>query len=316
MQLGCSDVTISSIVLGTWQAGKDMWAGIRDQDIISAIHASISAGVTSIDTAAIYGNGYSELLIGKALNGIQRDSVQIFTKVFPTHLVYNKVIESCENSLRRLATDYIDLLQIHWPSGAFGSAYIPMEESLSAFETLRKQGKIKAVGVSNFSAKQISEALKYAPIASNQPPYSILWRQSEEYAINYSQENNIATLAYSSLAQGLLSEKNIIPSLLDEKDNRRNSKLMNQGIYPLVEKCIAELRNYAREKHLTLSELALAWITSKKNCAAIVGARNSEQAEKNAKALSVVLSCDEISEVNNITECLRHLVGTDPVLWE
>lgn len=316
MFLGQSDIVISPIILGTWQAGKDMWVDIEDDEIVRAIQASVSCGVTSIDTAPIYGNGYSEMLIGKALASIPRQSVQILSKVFPTHLRKDQVIASCEQSLKRLKTDYLDLLQVHWPSGSFGSNIVPLQETLSAFNQLLHDGKIRAIGLSNFNAEQVAFAQEISPIASNQPPYSVVWRQSEPYVINYCQKHRITTLAYSSLAQGLLTDRTIDPSKFDPIDNRRANKLFQPSVFPVAVDCISRLKEYATGKQLSVSELALGWITSQQNCAAIVGARNTMQAEQNAQALSVSFSADEIDEIDQLTEPLRKILDSDPVLWQ
>jgi aryl-alcohol dehydrogenase-like predicted oxidoreductase len=146
--LGTTDIAISPIILGTWQAGKKGWVNIEDQAIIHAMQAALEAGMTTFDTAEIYGDGYSEELVGKALAD-RRDRVVLATKVFPHHLRFNQVIEACEQSLRRLQTEVIDLYQIHWPAGTFGSDIVPIGETMAALNQLKDEGKIRAIGVSN-----------------------------------------------------------------------------------------------------------------------------------------------------------------------
>src|SRR4028118_2375756 len=180
-RLGTSDVNITPILVGTWQAGKSMWVGIEDAETIQAIRAAFDAGITTVDTAEVYGKGHSEQIVAEALADV-RDQVIYATKVFANHLKYDQVFEACEESLTRLKTDYIDLYQIHWPSGSFKSEVVPIEETMSALNLLKEQGKIRAIGVSNFSRAQIEEAMQYGRIDSLQPPYSLFWRQvsSEE----------------------------------------------------------------------------------------------------------------------------------------
>lgn len=177
-QLGNSNIQITPILIGTWQAGKRMWVGIEDQETIKAIRAAFEAGITTVDTAEVYGEGHSEQIVAKALSDV-RSSVVYASKVFANHLKYDQVIEACERSLKNLNTDYIDLYQIHWPSGSFNSEIVPIEETMSALNHLKKQGKIRTLGVSNFSRTQLEEATQYGRIDSLQPPYSLFWRQVE-----------------------------------------------------------------------------------------------------------------------------------------
>ena len=164
----------SKLILGTWQAGKDMWAGIDDQESILAIRAAIEAGITTIDTAIVYGAGHAEQILGEALSQVPRTQYQIADKVFANKLKYKQVIEECERSLKNLQTEYLDLYQIHWPSGTFNSEIVPIEDTMQALNKLQADGKIKHIGVSNFSKQQIQEAMQYGEIDSNQPPYSLL----------------------------------------------------------------------------------------------------------------------------------------------
>jgi len=204
--LGKSDLKITPIIMGTWQAGKAMWVGIEDSQSIQALRAAFDAGITTIDTAAVYGNGHSEKIVAEALSDV-RSQVVYATKVFANHLKYDQVIKACESSLKNMKTDYIDLYQIHWPSGSFGSEIVPIEETMRAMNDLKQQGKIRAIGVSNFSRLQMEEAAQYGQIDSLQQPYSRFWRQVETDQIPYCVVQNIAIIAYSSLAQRLLTGK-------------------------------------------------------------------------------------------------------------
>jgi len=183
-KLGTTDIEITPLIFGTWQAGKTGWVGVEDEAIIHAMQAALEAGITTFDTAEVYGSGYSEELVGKAL-GDRRTRVILATKVFANHLKASQVIEACENSLRRLQTDVIDLYQIHWPSGAFNSEIVPIGETMGALNQLQEQGKIRAIGVSNFSRSQLEEALTYGRIDSLQPPYSLFWRGVEAELLPY-----------------------------------------------------------------------------------------------------------------------------------
>ncbi|MEN9568589.1 MAG: hypothetical protein RLZZ69_3785, partial [Cyanobacteriota bacterium] len=180
--LGTSKVQITPILMGTWQAGKRMWSGIDDRESVRAIRAAVDAGITTIDTAEVYGAGHSEKIIALALSSM-REQLVYASKVFASHLKYDQVIAACEGSLTNLNTDYIDLYQIHWPSGSFNNEKVPIEETMKALNQLKADGKIRAIGVSNFSRAQLEEAAQYGRIDSLQPPYSLFWRKIEKEAV-------------------------------------------------------------------------------------------------------------------------------------
>ncbi|MGC9505248.1 aldo/keto reductase [Baaleninema sp.] len=223
-QLGTSDVRITPILMGTWQAGKNMWTGIDDDQMVKAIRTAYESGITTIDTAEQYGDGYSERIVAKALSDV-RDKVVYATKVFANHLKYDWVLEACHRSLENLNTDYIDLYQIHWPAGSWGSEIVPIEETMSALVKLKEDGKIRAIGVSNFSREQLAQASQYGRIDSLQPPYSLFWRNVETDGMPYCVEQNISILAYSPLAQGLLTGKFGRDHQFEEGDHRAKNKL-------------------------------------------------------------------------------------------
>ncbi|QDZ38995.1 aldo/keto reductase [Euhalothece natronophila Z-M001] len=313
--LGKSEVKISPILMGTWQAGKAMWTGIKDEETIQAIRSGVEAGITTIDTAEIYGEGYSEQIVAQAVADI-REKVQLASKVFPTHLKYDQVIEACDRSLKHLKTDYLDLYQIHWPSGSFNSEIVPISETMEALNHLKQQGKIRAIGVSNFSRDQLAEAQQYGQIDSVQPPYSLFWRQAEKELIPYCVENEITVLAYSSLAQGLLTGKFGPNHQFEEGDHRSKNKLFQGENYQRALSAIADLRPIAEKKGCTLAQLALAWLIAQPNTCAIAGARNPEQALGNAKALNINLSDAELNEIDQIgRKVTDHLLDENPVLW-
>jgi myo-inositol catabolism protein IolS len=314
-QLGTSDVKITPIIMGTWQAGKAMWVGIEDAETIEAIRAAFDAGITTVDTAEVYGNGHSEEIVAQALSDV-RDRVIYASKVFANHLKHDQVIAACEGSLQRLKTDYIDLYQIHWPSGAFKSETVPIEETMSALNTLKEQGKIRAIGVSNFSRTQLEEASQYGRIDSLQPPYSLFWRQVEQDAMPYCVENNISILAYSSLAQGLLTGKFGRDHKFEEGDHRKKNKLFKGENYERVQQALERLRPIAERHQCTLAQLSLAWLIAQPQANAIAGARNAEQAVSNAKAAAVTLSTDEVQEIDAIGRIVTDRLDDNPVMWE
>ena len=312
--LGTSDIQISPIVMGTWQAGKRMWVGIEDADTIKAIRGAFDAGITTVDTAEVYGEGHSEQIVAQALSDV-RDQAVYATKVFANHLKYDQVIEACDRSLKNLKTDYIDLYQIHWPSGAFKSEIVPIEETMSALNHLKEQGKIRAIGVSNFSRAQLEEAAQYGRIDSLQPPYSLFWRWVEKDAMPYCVENKISILAYSSLAQGLLTGKFGSDHQFDPADNRAKNKLFQGENYERAQQALDKLRPIAERHQCSLAQLALAWLIAQPQTNAIAGARNAQQVIDNAKAGDIQLSTDELQEIDAIGRIVTDPLDDSPIMW-
>lgn len=312
--LGTSDIKISPVIMGTWQAGKSMWVGIEDAETVKAIRAAFEAGITTIDTAEVYGNGHSEQIVAQALSDV-RSEVVYATKVFANHLKYDQVIEACDRSLKNLNTDYIDLYQIHWPSGVFKTEIVPIEETMSALNHLKQQGKIRALGVSNFDRAQLAEAAQYGRIDSLQPPYSLFWRYVEQDAMPYCIENNISILAYSPLAQGLLTGKFSRGHQFDPEDIRAKNKLFLGENYERAQQALDKLRPIAERHQASLGNLALAWLIAQPQTNAIVGARNAEQAAANVKAADIQLSALELQEIDAIGRIVTDHLDDNPVMW-
>lgn len=314
-QLGTSGIAITPIIMGTWQAGKRMWVGIEDSETIKSIRAAFEAGITTIDTAEVYGEGHSEKIVAQALSDV-RDRAVYATKVFANHLKYDQVIEACDRSLKNLNTDYIDLYQIHWPSGNWNSEVVPIEETMSALNKLKEQGKIRAIGVSNFDSAQIEEAAKYGHIDSLQPPYSLFWRWVEKETMPYCVENNITIIAYSSLAQGILTGKFGADHKFEEGDHRAKSKLFKPENYARVQLALNQLRPIAERHQVSLGNLSLAWLIAQPQTNAIVGARHVEQSVENAKAAEITLSVEELKEIDKIGRTVTNYLDENPVMWE
>lgn len=313
--LGTSEILISPIIMGTWQAGKAMWTDIDDNESEKAIRAAFDAGITSFDTAEVYGKGHSERILGKALEGIRQKTV-IATKVFSNHLKHNQIIGVCERALKNLRTDYIDLFQIHWPPGSFGHVAVPMSEIFKALNELKSQGKIRAIGVSNFNREQLKEAAQHGDIVSLQPPYSLLWRHVEAETAPYCRENDMSILAYSPMAQGLLTGKFGPDHQFKKGDHRSSNRLFQPNIFKRVQKALSQLTPMADEKGVTLGQLALAWVISQPNTFAIAGARNATQVEQNAAAARVMLSTDDLAAMNDISRSVTDHLDDDPVMWK
>lgn len=315
--LAKSDIEISAVVFGAWAIGGWMWGGTDIESSINAIQKSFDLGVTTIDTAAIYGFGLSEEIVAKAING-KREKFQILTKCGirwdlkkGTHYfntidnngksidIYKysskeSIIEECERSLKRLQTDYIDLYQIHWPDET-----TPIEDSMEAFNMLKKDGKIRAGGVSNFNIDQMQKVEKVFQLSSNQIPYSMINKANDNDVIPYCAINNISILAYSSLQRGLLTGKITADYKFPKGDHRAESPFFKKENIKKTNNFINKIKYIAKEKNITLGQLVINWTIQKEGItAALVGARNPKQAEENAKACDFMLSKDEIDIIN------------------
>ncbi|MBN1187588.1 MAG: aldo/keto reductase [Bacteroidales bacterium] len=316
--LGNSDVKVSTITFGAWAIGGWMWGGADVAAALKAIEKGIDLGVTSIDTAPVYGFGQSEEIVGKAIKG-KREKVQILTKYGLRWLdkkgqfyfasqdndgkpidIYRysakeSVIKECEESLKRLGTDYIDLYQIHWADPT-----TPVSETMEAMEMLYKQGKIRAAGVSNYSAGQMKEALESFPIVSNQVPYSMLKRDIEEEVVPFCIKKNQAILAYSPLQRGLLTGKIKPDTVYGEGDTRTSTPYYKPENIMKVNAFLGEIKPLADSKNATLAQLVLAWTLKQPGITVVLaGARTDKQIEDNAGAGNLNLTKEEIGIIDN-----------------
>lgn len=315
IQLGGTDIRLSAIIMGTWQAGKSGWTGIDDNQSEQAIRAAMDAGITTFDTAEVYGNGHSEQVLGRAV-GSRRDQVRLLSKVFSNHLAHDQVIQACNRSLKNLRTDYLDLYQIHWPPGAFGARPIPLEETMNALTTLKDQGKIRAIGVSNFSLDQLRSISEIGSIESLQPPYSLFWRHVESGILEWCQDHRVTILAYSPMAQGLLTGKFGPDHQFEKGDHRSGNRLFQPDLYPHVQRALEALRPMADQKGVTLAQLALAWVIAKPGVCAIAGARSTEQAADNAMAANVDLTRADLDRMDRIASPVNDRIDDNPVPWK
>ena len=314
-QLGRSGIQASAIIMGTWQAGKAMWTDIDDNQTRRAMRAAFDAGITTFDTAEAYGNGHSERIIAKALSDV-RDKVVLATKVFSNHLKHDQIIAACNRSLKNLNTDYIDLYQVHWPPGSFGHQAVPMEEIMRAMLQLKEEGKIRAIGVSNFNRQQMEEIAQYGRIETLQPPYSLFWRGVEKQAGPYCREQDITLLAYSPLAQGVLTGKFGPGHKFAEGDHRSGNRLFQPDNYGRVQEALGQLRPIADKSAISLGQLALAWVVAQPNACAIAGARNSDQAVQNAAAGDIALEDEDLQAMDRIGRSVTDHLDDNPVLWK
>lgn len=317
--LGRSEIQVSTIAMGCWAiAGDWTWGSQAEADAVDAIHASLDAGVTLFDTAPLYGDGYSERLLGRAL-GDRRDKAVIATKVSQQHLAAGDLIASCDESLARLGTDHIDLLQAHWPNWD-----IPTDETFAAFESLVRMGKVRAIGVSNFGPRDLADALPRTDIVSNQLVYSLLARSIEFDIMPVCREHNLSILPYSPLAQGLLTGK--FQSADDVPDTRARTRHFSSdrphtrheqpGCEAQTFAAIADVRAIASEQNLAMNHVALAWLLAQPMVASVLaGARNRQQALDNAQAGDVQLDEQVIARLSDATDPVKQALGAEPDLW-
>lgn len=316
--LGTSDLKLSAITYGAFAIGGNMWGGNEQKDSIESVRASIDNGVTTLDTAPFYGFGLSEAMIGKAIKGYDRSKLQLLSKfglvwdgsnqgkgefffdaeengkTIPIYKYASKanVIKEVEESLKRLDTDYLDLLQIHWPDSS-----TPIAETMEALETLLQQGKIRAAGVSNYNLEQVKEARKSLHIVSDQVGYSMLNRSIENDLVPYALENNLGIIAYSPMERGLLTGKYFQEGKLKENDHRNG--YFQQFDLEKVKTFLQTIEPLAAGKNASLSQLVLRWTTLQPAITVVLaGARNAAQAIANAKAMDIQLTPDEIGFIN------------------
>lgn len=319
-KLGHSDLEVSAITFGAWAAGGWMWGSTDRNEAIDAIKASYEVGVTSIDTAPIYGQGVSEEIVGEAIKGYSRDKVQILTKFgmrwdlakgdFGFNSFKNdgeaieiykyagkeSIIHECEQSLKRLRTDYIDLYQIHWPDST-----TPIDETFEAVSRLIEQGKVRFAGVCNYDAAQMAEAEKTLQLVSNQIPFSMVNRDIEKETVPYCIENNKSILAYSPLERGLLTGKITSDYKFKDGDHRAGHAHFQPDFIAKTNQLLDKIMPIAEQHNASLGQLVLRWTIERPGITiALAGARNAEQAVQNAKAIDIHLNKEELKTIDDL----------------
>jgi myo-inositol catabolism protein IolS len=317
LQIGNSDIEISAVIAGGWQAGGEDWPGL---DITAAgriFRKWHDLGVTTFDTAEEYGrNGQGETVLAEALGNKIRDVV-IISKVSWHHLAPEPLSAACENSLHRLRRDWIDCYLIHWPTGSFKSRQVPIAETMYALQRLKEQGKIRAIGVSNFSRTELEEAAQHGSIEVVQDAYSLLWRRptEENGPWLYAKEQGMCCLAYSPLAQGLLSGKFRPDHVFPGGDNRANNWLFQGETYQQCLDVVSQLRPYAQKYNITLAQLAISWIIGQEDTAAVIGATSEKQVIDNAHAAEVSLSAEDAEAIGQIASRIPNSLRHRKLMW-
>lgn len=310
--LGDSGIQASVIGLGTWAIGGWSWGGTDEAASITAIHAALDSGVTLIDTAPAYGLGRSEEIVGKALVG-RRDQVVLSTKCGlvwhtqrgnhffdeenkPVHryLGADSIRHEVEQSLKRLQTDYIDLYFTHWQDPT-----TPIEETMSALLELKAEGKIRAIGVSNIDRAQLAAYEQVGKLDAAQEAFSMIDRETEAEILPYTRANQIAMLAYSPLALGLLTGKIGSERTFTGDDQRIDNPRFSVENRQRVAALLAEFQPIAEKYDLTTAQLVIAWTVAQKGITHVLaGARNPQQAIENARAGAVILTEADLQTLN------------------
>lgn len=296
MTLGKSDLKVPVVGFGAWQAGKRGWGSdYSDEDIIEAIRFSIENGVNYIDTAEVYGNGYSEDVVARAIKGYDREDIILATKVAAFHYRYKDLIRAAEQSMERLNTDYIDLYQLHWPDN-----YISMKETVSALEKLVKDGKVRQIGLCNYPAPLIEDMYSRMssdiPIVSNQMRYNIIEREVEDELFPYMKEKGITMIAWSPIAKGLLTGKYNEGNLPGD-EVRKNDALFRKENVEKLKPVLQKVKELSDKHGKTMSQVSLNYLITK-GAIVIPGAKNLSQAKDNIGASGWKLTDSEIAEID------------------
>lgn len=321
-QLGNSDVHVTPIAFGAWAIGGWAWGGADEKAGIEAVRTAYGLGITTIDTAPIYGFGKSEKLVGRAMNGISRDRYQLLTKFGmnweseggefyietedsngnPVDIykwaAKERVKQECENSLKRLNTDYIDLYQIHWPDKT-----TPVSETMEALVELKEEGKIRAAGVCNYSTDLVGEALETIDLATNQVPYSMINRENEKDVIPQAIEKGMHILPYSPLQRGLLTGKIKPGHTFSSNDTRKDSRFFTDENIRKANELLDNIKPIAEKHNASLAQLAINWTARQNRIGCVLaGARNKKQVHDNAGALDFQLTSEELKKINKTAE--------------
>ncbi|ROS54202.1 aldo/keto reductase family protein [Frigoribacterium sp. PhB24] len=318
--LGNSGLKVSELTYGNWLTHGSQ---VENDTATRCVRAALDVGISSFDTADVYANTQAETVLGEALKGERRESLEIFTKVYgptgpkghnDTGLSRKHITESIDGSLTRLKTDYVDLYQAHRYD-----VETPLDETMETFADLVRQGKVLYIGVSEWNAEQLREAHALArdlkiQLVSNQPEYSLLWRVIEDEVVPTSSELGISQIVWSPVAQGVLTGKYTVgaelPAGSRATDQKGGAGMIERWLRDDVLDAVAQLKPIAADLGLTQAQLSLAWVLSNENVAsAIIGASRPEQVESNAKASGVTLEADVLSRIEAIFDGLAE---TDP----
>lgn len=318
-KFGKLDFEVSAVGLGTWVTGGWMWGGSDESESEQAIAAAISAGITLIDTAPIYGFGRSEEIVGRVLkrSGV-RGKIVLATKCglewsddhkkIRRNSSRQRILKEIEDSRRRLQTDVIDIYQVHWPDpGA------PIRETMETLQELFQRKIIRAIGVSNFDVRQMEEAMSVAPVHSLQPPYNLFEREIETGILPFCRKHGLAVLGYGAICRGLLSGKMTMDAHFKGDDIRKIDPKFKKDRLRAYLDAVEDLKTLAVSRGGTVSQLAIQWAAREKGATvALVGARTAGQASENAAAFNWVLNEKDFEQIDRIVgDRIKQPVGPE-----
>ena len=302
--LGSSGVYVSVIGLGTWPMGGTWWGKPDDDESVRTIHRALELDVTLYDTSPLYGLGHAEDVLARAIAGRRQDIV-ISDKVPYTELQPEQVRANFEASCQRLNTDYLDIYFVHWPH-----VDVPIGSTMEALERLRREGRIRAIGVSNFCLEEMIEAQEYGRVDVLQPPCNMFWRYIEQLEIPYCLEHNIGIMTYSSLAQGLLTGTLSKETRFAQDDSRTTTVLFQPEHYGRCIDAVEQLRPIAHQYGKSIAQLAINWVTNRPGVTtALVGARTVADIEENAGGAGWATSEKDTERAGSVT---RTVLGNLP----
>ncbi len=318
-KLGQSGFEVSVLSFGAWQIGDPHYWGAHDgHKPEEAVRTALDQGINFFDTAEMYGEGESERVLGKAL-GTQIDTVYVASKISPEHCAPGKVRAACEASLQRLNRDRIDLYQIHWPFRAELFADVYME-----LDALRTEGKIRAIGVSNFGANDLDHWLDIGDAVSNQLGYNLLFRAAEYRIIPECRKGQVGVLAYMPLMQGLLAglwrTVSEIPMLRRRTRHfagtREGTRHGEPGCEEMLMQTLTHLREFSEAVNVPVATMSLCWLMAQPGVASVVtGARNPDQVRHNVHAASLDIGPAAVAQLNEITAPLKRRLGGNADMW-
>jgi aryl-alcohol dehydrogenase-like predicted oxidoreductase len=318
-RLGKTDMNVSVIALGTWPfSGGEYWGHTDDEVSIATVHAALDAGINFFDSAEGYEDGYAERVLGQGLAGRRADAI-IATKVSATNLRPDDVATACDRSLRNLQTDYIDLYQIHWPNHD-----IPLADTVGALKRLKEQGKIRAVGVSNFGVRDLTDMVAITECEADQLPYSLLWRVIETEIQPLCVRHGVGIICYSPLAQGLLTGRyknaDEVPEGLTQSrwysSSRPKAGHGEPGTETEIFEALPGLATLAAEAGVPMATLALAWVKEQPAVTSfLVGARSPEELAWNLPVADVSLSPSVMRRAAEATAAVKAKLGNNADMW-
>lgn len=311
---------MSRIALGLWNiSGGSDWVRTDRNQAIETIHTAVDEGINFLDTAEVYGDGYSEEVLGEALESVNRDNVVVATKIYQNHLAYEDVKASCMESLERLGTDYVDVFYVHYQDPE-----TPFEETARAFRELQNKGKIRCSAVCNTGVNDLKTTLSELDVVANQLPLNLLWRTIEYEVADACHDASVDIIAYSPLGMGLLTGKY---STIDEypegrmrtrhfSSDRPEARHGESGVEDLVFDTVQRVESICDEYNRDIVKVSLAWPLHQDGVGcAIAGASSPEHVRHNATAVDVDLSDDILADLDEATAELKQALGSNPDPW-